>query len=98
MSDVIFHAASLNLIYTVLVASPADNAHAILELHDCRFVGLAEFPKATCTHHAIQSVAHVVFNVTDVDEVYPAPLLIEKLHPVGALLSMVKLAFESSCG
>ena len=90
VSDVVFHAASLNLIYTVLVASPADNVRAILELHDCRLVGLAVLPKATSTHADVSSVAHVVFNVTDVDCVYEAPAFIEKLPPVGAVLSTVK--------
>ena len=44
VSDVVFHNESLNLIYTVFVASPAVNVHAILELHDVRLVGAALFP------------------------------------------------------
>lgn len=91
ISDVVFHAESLNLIYTVLVPSHADNVHAILELHVCRLVGLDELSNATCTHPTPASVAHVVFNVTDLVLVYAAVLLIEKLPDIGVVLSIVKL-------
>ena len=96
VSDVVFPKESLNLIYTVFVASHALNVHAILELHDVRLVGAALLPYATWTHHTSPSTAQVVFNVTDCDVVYDASLLIVKLQPAGAVLSTVKYASEIS--
>ena len=48
------------------MASHAVNVFDILALHDCHQDGDAVFQNATCTHHTNASVAHVVFNVTDV--------------------------------
>ena len=87
VSLVVFPSASLNLIYTVLVASPVVSVHAILAEQDCRLVGAAELPNATCTHETHASVAHVVFNVTDMLVVYVALLFMVNDHPTGAVLS-----------
>ena len=87
VSLVVFPSASLNLIYTVLVASPAVSVCAMLAVQDCRLVGAAELPNATCTHETPASVGQVVFNVTDVLVVYVASLFIVNDHPLGAVPS-----------
>ena len=79
--------ASFVLIYTVLVASPALNVRAILELHDCRFVGLAVFQKAICTHDIHASVGQVILSITPVEDVYPEVLFIENDSHDGAVPS-----------
>lgn len=96
VSLVVFHSESRNLIYTVLVQSHAANVCAILALHACRFVGLAAFQNATCTHHTNASVAHVVFKVTDVELVYVLLLLIVNDHHVGADISICIVAAEAN--
>ena len=87
MSLVTFPNASLNLINTVLVASHALNVHAMFPEQDCRFVGAAAFPKATCIHDTHVSVAQVVVNVVAVFVVYAAPLFITNAQLIGAVLS-----------
>lgn len=87
ISLVVFPNASLNLIYTVLVASPAFNVHAMLAEHDCRLVGDDELPNATCTESTPASVAQVVVNVTDVPVVYIALLFMVNDQPLGAVVS-----------
>ena len=83
----LFPNESLNLIYTVFVASPAVSVCAMLAVQDCRLVGAAELPNATCTHETPASVGQVVFNVTDVLVVYVALLFMVNDHPLGAVLS-----------
>ena len=73
-----------------MVASPAVSVHDMFELQDCRLVGLAVLPNATCTHPTPASVAQVVVKFTDVELVYAAPALMLKLHQVGVVLSIVK--------
>lgn len=87
VSEEIFHRLSLNLIYTVLIPSGVLRLFDRAVLHDCRFVGLAEFQNATCTHPTHASVAQTVLNVTVAHVVYIAPVFIENDHHVGAFVS-----------
>jgi len=87
VSLVVFPNTSLNLIYTVFVASPAVSVHPVLADQDCRLVGAAALPNAICTHHTHVSVAHVVFNVTAVLVVYAALLFIVNDHQFGGVVS-----------
>jgi hypothetical protein len=72
-----------------LVHSHALNVCAIDVLQLVQLVGFDALPNATCTPHAIASVAQVVFKVTDVLFVATASLLIVKLPHVGAAVSIV---------
>jgi len=89
VSAVVFPKPSLHLIYTVLVPSHDVKVCAIEALQLVQFVGFAVLPNATCTPHSHESVAHVVFKVTDVVVVDDALLLIVNDHQVGACLSIL---------
>lgn len=69
------------------MASPAVNVFDILALHVCHQDGDAVFQNATCTHHTNASVAHVVFNVTDVLFVCIMASLDHVVYAVGYALS-----------
>jgi hypothetical protein len=88
-SAVVFPKLSLHLIYTVFVPSHPLNVCAIDVLQLVQFVAHVVLPNATCTHHTHPSVAHVVFNVTDVLFVATALLLIVNVHQVGTALSIL---------
>lgn len=87
VSLVVLPKPSFHLIYTVLVPFPDGSVQAILELQVCRLVGEAESPNATCTHHALGSVAQVVLRVTLVLVVLEAPPLMINNHDIGAVPS-----------
>ena len=87
VSLVVFANVSLNLIYTVLVASHPLSVRAMLAEQDCRLVGAAALPNATCTQETHASVAQVVVNVTDVPVAYVALLFMVNDQPLGAVLS-----------
>jgi len=89
-STLSFNALSLNFIYTVLAPSQAVSVHAFVIAHVSQFVGFVVFPYAISTGFD-KSVGHVIFNVTEVDEVVAALLLIVKLHPVGGVISFATL-------
>ena len=88
---VVFHHPSLNLIYTVFVASEVVNVCDVLALHVVQFVGFVLFPNAICTV-AQASVGHVTFKVTLVLFVRAAHPLIVKSQPTGAVVSKIILS------
>ncbi len=47
ITDVVFHTASLNCMYTVFVPSPVGKVKEIAEAHNVQFVGVAPVQKAT---------------------------------------------------
>ena len=89
VSVVIFPKPSLNLIYTIFVPSPLGNVRAIEEEHDCRLVGDALEPNATCSPFIPVSVAHVVVKNTLVPVVYVALACIVNDHPLGGVASYI---------